>query len=229
MVEFPMRNFEGEKEMRSINDKSFKYKKTYARPMLNLAIGFLLYSFIVLLLVFSNAASEQQFLEGSYLANVVSKREVISVKEEKEIEKVLKSSPNVSEVSIFSIKDFENEDGSFTYDIEGKTPVYYYKKPLWVLEGAGVRLIGAAYAANDPWYLDITYRSFEGLLLRMFLIGAISYWTLFSSWASINAYHQKRFKIGWFFAFVFFNVIGYWLYNYVNRDKTQKKISFLGM
>ncbi|PEA36645.1 hypothetical protein COJ23_24640 [Priestia megaterium] len=37
-------------------------------------------------------------------------------------------------------------------------------------------------------------------------------WTLFTIWAIINAYHQKRLRIKWILIFLLFNALGYLIY-----------------
>ncbi|MGE6686157.1 hypothetical protein ACQKEV_16330, partial [Paenisporosarcina sp. NPDC076907] len=67
---------------------------------------------------------------------------------------------------------------------------------------------------------------FAALIL---LVGVAIYWTLFSIWAIINAYHNKRLNIGWVLAFIIFNVLGYLVYKLSQQitngfliNKTQK-------
>lgn len=56
------------------------------------------------------------------------------------------------------------------------------------------------------------------LMIVVFLIGVAVYAVLFTIWATINAYHQKRLTIGWILIFALLNVVGYWIYK-LSREK----------
>lgn len=46
----------------------------------------------------------------------------------------------------------------------------------------------------------------DTLVPLSFYIGAAVYATLFTIWATINAYHHRRLNIGWIIMFALFNV-----------------------
>ncbi|MEJ9233443.1 hypothetical protein LAV79_29620, partial [Peribacillus butanolivorans] len=57
------------------------------------------------------------------------------------------------------------------------------------------------------------------------LIGFAIYATLFTIWATINAYHHKRLNVGWVIAFALLNVVGYLIYFLVGKKVPSKTIS----
>jgi hypothetical protein len=56
-------------------------------------------------------------------------------------------------------------------------------------------------------------------------IGVAVYATLFTIWATINAYHHRRLNIGWIIVFALFNVLGYLVYRLVGRKVQLNAIS----
>jgi hypothetical protein len=78
--------------------------------------------------------------------------------------------------------------------------------PKWFYEYADNGSIG------DKLFLPMEILRFDDLVLIRLHTGVAIYWTLFTIWGTINAYHHKRFNIGWIMVFAIFNVLGYWVY-----------------
>jgi membrane protein DedA with SNARE-associated domain len=75
------------------------------------------------------------------------------------------------------------------------------------------------YATEDEWFLHIESKNLATLVGYMLTAGITVYVALFTIWATINAYHHRRLNLGWIIVFVILNVLGYWLYLLVDRNK----------
>jgi len=225
-IEIAIERFGGEKEMRSIVGQLFKAQKTFAKGVLYLAIGFLVVSLSIFSFLWQNAESHANKLSiiGTQISNELENKEVITLKMKKDIARLVDSTKHISEVSIYNSKDIRTEGKDFVfYNTELKNPEYQYKRTLWAPKWLGTDFF--PYGSGDKqWYVEMKYRSFGTLEAVVLFVGVAIYWTLFSIWAIINAYHHRRLNVGWILLFSLFNVLGYFVYYFFWKKSNNKLI-----
>ncbi|WP_236717636.1 hypothetical protein [Rummeliibacillus stabekisii] len=130
----------------------------------------------------------------------------------KEIASLIESTDFISEVSVYNSKKIRaEEDSTVIYNTDIVKPDYQYKRIVWSPEWLAHNLF--PYANGDKeWYVEMKHRSFDAFAVYVLLAGLTIFWTLFTIWATINAYHHKRLNIGWIIVFALFNVLGYVVY-----------------
>jgi hypothetical protein len=106
---------------------------------------------------------------------------------------------------IYRINIYDDKKLFYYGDVE---PEYSYEKIQISPDYLYVNNYGYG-ESNDTWHVDIDSKGYKIMAAGILLLGIVIYWTLFSIWAIINAYHRKRLNIGWIIAFALFNVIGY--------------------
>ncbi|MFC0472275.1 hypothetical protein ACFFHM_17705 [Halalkalibacter kiskunsagensis] len=74
-------------------------------------------------------------------------------------------------------------------------------------------------SGNDNWYVITERNSYHTLSVLSLLLLGFLYWSLFSIWAMINAYHERRLNLKWSFVFVLFNVAGYLVFRHVSNKE----------
>ncbi|MDP9725943.1 hypothetical protein COD13_27525 [Priestia megaterium] len=218
-IAIAIERFGGEKEIRSIIEKLFEVQKIFAKRVLYIAVGFLVLTLSIVGFLWQNAESNAQEISeiATQIADELKDKEVVTIEMKREIERLVESTNYISEVSIYNSKGIRSEGENFVgYNTEAKKPDHQYKRMVWAPKWLGVDLY--TYANGDEqWYVEMKQRSFGSLETVVLFVGLAIYWTLFSIWAIINAYHQKRLNIGWIFIFVLFNIFGYLIYLFVGR------------
>lgn len=86
-------------------------------------------------------------------------------------------------------------------------------------------LIDLGYMYDTEWYVQMESIKLFAFVPFISLIGFTIYATLFTIWATINAYHHKRLNVGWVIAFAFLNVFGYLAYFVFGKRVQSKSIS----
>ncbi|MGF6949832.1 sterol desaturase/sphingolipid hydroxylase (fatty acid hydroxylase superfamily) [Neobacillus sp. B4I6] len=87
-------------------------------------------------------------------------------------------------------------------------------------------LIDLGYDLNSTnWYVQIESKKLFAFIPFISFIGFAIYATLFTIWATINAYHHRRLNAGWVLSFAILNVVGYLLYFLVGNRVQTKTIS----
>ncbi|OZU89598.1 hypothetical protein CIL03_00150 [Virgibacillus indicus] len=222
-IKIAIERFGGEKEMRSVIGQLFKAQKIFAKWVLNLAVICLITTVTVFGVIW--AMEEQNSHENSIVAtnifDVLEGKETISEDMEEEIKDYIQETDQISKVKIFNVKDVkresENYSSIFEYVKKAK-PNYQYQRAVWAPEWLLVDFF--PYGNGDSeWYVDMETRHFSSFMTLVLFVGVAVYATLFTIWATVNAYHHKRLNIGWILAFALLNVIGYLIYFLVGKRK----------
>ncbi|WLD94296.1 permease prefix domain 1-containing protein [Alkalihalobacillus sp. AL-G] len=227
-INVAMERFGGEKEMRSVVGQLFKVQKVFAKWVLNLA----LISFFTTAIVFGViwSTEEQNAHENSivatYIFDVLEGKEVISEDMEEEIIDLVRETDQISKVKIFNVRDLkkesENYSSIFEY-IKNAKPNYQYQRAVWAPEWLLVDFF--PYGNGDSeWYVEMETRHIGSFMTLVLFVGVTIYVTLFTIWATINAYHHRRLNAGWVIAFALFNIVGYLVYYLVGKRKQLFKI-----
>lgn len=233
-IEIAIKRFGGDKEMRSIVSQLFKAQKTFAKWVLYLAVTFLLMSIVTVVIHRQNAESESNQISevATKIDRLLGKETSITPKMETKIENWIKDTDFITQVKIYNVKELKKNADYNDYDrgifdyVEQKQikPDYQYKRTVW----APVWLYPEFFPygnGDDEWLVTMKKRYFNIPLLTVLIAGVTAYWTLFSIWAIINAYHHKRLNVVWIFIFVLLNFVGYLVYPLSGKKILSKKIS----
>ncbi|MDR7002035.1 permease prefix domain 1-containing protein [Neobacillus niacini] len=219
-IQIAIERFGGENEIRSIVGQLFKAQKIFAKRVLYIALAFLLLSLSVFGFLYQKTESEMNELSiiATQINNILENKEVISPEMKQKIETLVKGTNHISSVKVFNvnnIKQGEDYENIFNY-VENAKPDYLYQRIVW-----GPKWLGTDFYpygnGDDHWYTEMEHRSFGMLETVVLFVGMAVYWTLFSIWAIINAYHQKRLNAGWTLMFIVFNVLGYFIYRLLEK------------
>ena len=204
-IDLAMKRFGGEKEMRFAITEMFKVQGVFAKWVLYLAVGFLIINFSIFGLILWNENNNMDELSSitEQISEKLNEAGTITPDIQKEVESIVERTGYLTEVSIYKSIGFD----------ESQTPDYEYKRTIWSPKWMGAEsfLYGNG---NEQWFIKMMYRTFDTLLVVMLFAGLSIYWTLFSIWAIINAYQQRRLKISWIITFILLNVMGYLIYRY---------------
>lgn len=214
-IEIAIERFGGETEMRSIVGQLFNAQTVFAKWVLYIAIAFLVIGSTVTGLAF--AMNAQYKNENSKIAativGMLTNKEVIPDDIQTEIKKLVQHTDQISQVQIYKTKDVKSEtEHGTSYFNHDAMPVYQYDRSVWALDR-----IDYYYAIGDEWFVHLesnyAVAYFDFILTASIAIYAV----LFTIWATINAYHHRRFHVGWIFVFALLNVIGYMVYRLLER------------
>lgn len=224
-IELAIDRFGGEQELRSIVAQLFQAQKTFAKWVLYCSVGVLLISlsFFVFIWQYEEQHSHELSNISSQIFDELRGKNDISPEVKKEIARLAGSTDFLSDVRIYNSKSIRTDGkDSVFYNTELMRPDYQNKRIVWAPEWLDVEFF--PYGNGDgQWYVEMKDRSFESLAVYILLGGLAIYWTLFTVWAIINAYHHRRLNIGWIIVFASFNCVGYLVY-YVFGKRTQFKI-----
>lgn len=201
-IEIAIERFGGEKEIRSVIGQLFKTQKTFAKWVLYTATAFLLISTLIFSIVMPIEKSklDQSNQGASQILNSLGDNKGVSAQLETDIQEIVQNSVRITGISI--------------YDYEGTEAIYSFREKglfsIW--NNMGFLSYNSYGESNNTWHVEIESKSYEGTAIYLLLVGIIVYWTLFTIWATINAYHHKRLNVGWIIVFALFNVIGYLIY-----------------
>jgi hypothetical protein len=212
-IEIAIERFGGEKEMRSIVGQLFKAQKMFAKWVLYISIAFLVVSSIISGVVFK-FESKKVDISAQIATQILGKlgdNKAVSVEVKEDIQAIIQDSDFIYRINIYDDKKLF----SYTGDVE---PEYSYEKIQTSPDYLYVNNHGYG-DSNDTWHVGIYTKSYEATAVGILLLGFTIYWTLFTIWATINAYHHKRLNAGWVIAFALLNVIGYFLYFLVGKRK----------
>lgn len=225
-IDIAIERFGGEKEMRLIVGQLFQAQKTFAKWVLFCSVAFLLIFLSIFGFVwqYEEQHSHELSVIATQVADELKGEEVVSSEMKKEIARLVESTDFISDVSIYSSKKIRTEDdGTIFYNTEIVKPDYQYKKIVWSPEWLAHDFF--PYGNGDKeWYVEMKYRSFDTFAGYVLLGGLAIYWTLFTIWATINAYHNRRLNVGWVLAFSFLIVIGYLFFVLVGKRVQSKTI-----
>jgi hypothetical protein len=218
-ISIAIERFGGEQEIRSIVGQLFKAQKTFAKWVLFLSIGIVLFTVSAFGFIWSN--EEENANENSIVATQISEilhnRNNITEEMEKEISSLIKGTDQISKVEIYNVSNVDNVNLVIDY-VRDTKPDYRYEQSVWNPKWLQADFF--PYANWDKeWYVGMETRH-TGYWMGIILFSGIAiYATLFTIWATINSYHHRRLNIGWLLAFALLNVIGYLIYVLVGRRK----------
>lgn len=227
-IELAIERFGGEKEMRSIVGQLFKAQKIFAKWMLYIAVSILFLSLFIfgLLYIQSDSDANELSVIATHINDVLENKEVISPDMGNEIERFIESTNQIASVEIIDVSDIKKTEDFGGYGdvfnyVEQAKPDYQYKRIVWAPEWLSPDFYDYGNGDNQ-WYVNMKHRSFGDLESLVLFVGLAIYWTLFSIWAVINAYHQKRLNIGWTLTFIVFNIVGYLVYSVVGKQPIRR-------
>ncbi|WP_088102899.1 permease prefix domain 1-containing protein [Halalkalibacter urbisdiaboli] len=220
-IEIAIERFGGEKEMRSVVGKLFNAQKMFAKSVLYCSVVFLLLSLSIFGFVwqYEEQHSHELSVIATQIADELEGKEVVSSELEKEVARLVESTDFISEVSIYNSKNIRTEGENYvSYNTDLMKPDYQYKRIVWAPEWLAHDFY--PYGNGDKeWYVEMEHRNFGTFGSYVLLVGVAIYATLFTIWATINAYQHRRLNAGWVIAFALLNVVGYLLYVLVGKRK----------
>ncbi|MGP4079412.1 permease prefix domain 1-containing protein [Pseudalkalibacillus sp. R45] len=225
-IDIAIERFGEETELRSIVGQLFEVQKLFAKRILYLAIGSLLLTLSVFLFHWQNAESNAHELSiiATDIFDELENTAAIPSELSKEIEQLVLKTNHIVEVSIYDSNKIRREGINFvSYNTDVAEAEYQYERTLWAPKWLGVDFFPYGNG-NEQWYVEMRHRSFGTLFTIILFVGIAIYWTLFTIWATVNAYHQKRLNILWVIAFGLLNVLGFIIYHF-STNKNQQRIS----
>ncbi|MCM3743211.1 permease prefix domain 1-containing protein [Sporosarcina luteola] len=213
-IEIAIGRFGGEKVMRSVVDQLSKAQKTFAKWVLYTAIACLLISAFIFSTVKSIEKSklDQSNQVASQIVHNLGDSERVPTKLKTDIQEIVQSSRRIIGISIY------NHEKLISTNIPVE-PIYSYREEIlpntW--NSTGFPIINGNGESNNTWHVEIETASYEGAAIILLLVGLGLYWTLFTIWATINAYHHRRLHVGWIIVFATLNIFGYFIYRLVGN------------
>ncbi|MGM7683001.1 permease prefix domain 1-containing protein [Cytobacillus sp. Hm23] len=214
-IEIAIERFGGEKEMRLVVSQLFKAQKIFAKWVLYTAIAFLLISTLIFSIVIpiEKVNLDQNNQVASQILNSLGDIERIPTQLETDIQKIVKNSERIIGISLY---DYEKLFSS----AEDPEPIYSSREEglfnFW--NNIGFLSYNGYGESNNTWHVSIESKSYEGTAIILLLVGIVVYWTLFTIWATINAYNHKRLNVGWVIVFTLLNILGYLIYKLVRKS-----------
>jgi hypothetical protein len=220
-VELAIKRFGGGKELRDGIGAMFVKQRYFAKTILYIAIAFLLIPSLLFLYYWNTESDYSMDADGNltYFIKVVGDHNTITEEMKTKIERVVNIKPYIYNVKIYDSEKLFSEG-------KRPSPVYEYRKGdlnalADYLRDTSLGIGGLSFG-NEQWYFKVELKSYNELLSNLILpIGVIIYWVLFTIWATINAFHQRRLNLGWIITFSLFNVVGYLLFYLVGKKKKQ--------
>lgn len=212
-INIAIERFGGEKEMRSVVGQLFKAQKVFAKWMLYLAIAVFLFTVTTFGFIWS--IEEENANENSIIAtdifDVLKGSTSISKDMEEEIKILVQETDQISKVEIYNVSGVANNNLIFDFVRDAK-PDYRYEQKVWNPTWLKADFFPYGNGDGKQWYVDMETRHIGDLMSIILFSGIAIFLTLFTIWATINAYHHKRLNVGWILVFALFNVIGYLFY-----------------
>lgn len=215
-IDIAIERFGGEKVMRSVVGQLFKAQKTFSKWVIYTAVAFLLISILIFSIVIpiEKSKSNQSNQVASQILNSLGVNEEIPIQLEIDIREIVQNSERITGISIY-------DDEKLFSSTESVEPLYSFREEgsfnIW--NNTGFLNYHGYGESNNTWHVSIDSKSYEGTAFILLLVGIVVYWTLFTIWATINAYHHRRLNAGWVLAFALLNVIGYLIYVLVGKRK----------
>jgi hypothetical protein len=213
--------FGGENEIRSIVTQLFQAQKVFAKRVLYIALAFLILTSIVcgILWAMDSADINENMMVAREIHTRLEGQDAISQDTKEGIFSLLQDENQILNLQIYKMEDVERVSGSdsVSYHLTGAAPIYEYgvfndpTKPRWMLHESSYPL------NNSDWYVQMETITLFSFIPFIFNAGIAIYATLFTIWATINAYHHRRLHAGWVIAFALLNVVGYLIYVLIGR------------
>lgn len=115
----------------------------------------------------------------------------------------------------------------YIFDQSGYEPAYSVKNggEFNVWNNMGFLAYFQHSQSNGNWEVVVESKNYQNTPILLLLICIPIYWTLFTIWAIVNAYHHRRLNVVWIFVFALFNFVGYFAYRLIgNRQLYVSKI-----
>jgi hypothetical protein len=224
-ITIAIQRFGEEKEMRAVIGQLFEIQKIFAKRVLYVAIVCLILTISIGIFLWKIDDSTAQGISetSTLISNELENKDVITLDMKRKIEELVEDTNYISAVTIYNSKDIRSFDKNFfEYNWESKKPDFQYERMVWAPKWLGAEFYTSGNG-NANWYVLLDNRSFEKLQVIVIFMGGAIYWTLFSIWAIINAYHQKRLRIRWISIFVLLNVFGYLIYYFTGIQGPSSK------
>lgn len=223
-IELAIQRFGGENELRSVVNQIFRVQRIFAKRLLMIAIGFLIVgiSLFGISIWKAESYSDQQSEVATQIFNLLQGETQITSSMKKRIKNLADHTDHIRDIQIYNVRDIPTEKAykdvfDYVYDKHTK-PEYTYSKNVWNPNWLHADFHNYGNG-DDKWYVNMQVRYFNDLITLAFLGGPVVYWTLFTIWATINAYHHKRLHVGWVMLFAGTNVIGYLIFYLVGRRR----------
>lgn len=227
-IDVAIERFGGEQEMRSIVGQLFKAQKSFAKWVLYLALAVLLFTVSAFGYLWS--LEEENANENSEVATqvltILQDKTSVSDDMKNKINSLIDGTDQIANVEIYDVSSVKNTNMVFDYVRDAK-PEYRYEQKVWSPKWLQADLFPYGNGDGKQWYVEMETRHMSDLMSIILFSGMAIYITLFTIWATVNAYHHRRLTIGWIVAFGVFNVFGYLVY-YLAGKKRSRKLSVNG-
>jgi hypothetical protein len=215
-----IKRFGEEKEIRNVIRQLFEIQKIFAKRVLYIAIVCLIVTMSSFYFLWKMEESTFQGIDDtrSLISYELKDKDVITRDMKRKIEALVEDTNYISEVAIYKSKNVISRAGEnyVEYNWKSVQPDFQYQRTVWAPKWLGADF-DTFENGDEQWVVSIDNRSFHRLEVVVLFVGMAIYWTLFTIWAIINAYHQKRLRTGWVFIFVLFNILGYLIYYFTGR------------
>jgi len=221
-----IKRFGEEKEIRAVIGQLFEIQKVFAKRVLYIAVVCLIVTMSSFYFLWEVEESTAQGISDtrSLISYELKDKDVITRDMKRKIEALVEDTNYVSGVTIYKSKNVISRAGEnyVEYNWKSVQPDFQYQRTVWAPKWLGADF-DTFENGDEQWVVSIDNRSFSRLEAVVLFVGMTIYWTLFTIWAIINAYHQKRLRIGWVFIFVFFNILGYLIYYFTGIQSRSPK------
>ncbi|MCE4052071.1 permease prefix domain 1-containing protein [Bacillus sp. Au-Bac7] len=219
-IEIAISRFGGENEIRSVVGQLFKAQKVFAKWVLYLAVSCLITTvtlFGVIWFIEEQNANENSIV-ATNIFDVLNEKGTISNDTEKEIQGFVQETDQISRVEIYDVSTIGNSNLLFDYVRDAK-PDYRYEQKVWNPKWLQADFFPYGNGDGKRWYVEMETRNIGTLMAIILFAGMAVYVTLFTIWATVNAYNHRRLNIGWIFVFALLNIVGYLIYFLVGKRK----------
>ncbi|MDJ0333451.1 permease prefix domain 1-containing protein [Planococcus sp. S3-L1] len=216
-IQLAIERFGGEQEMRSIVGQLFKAQRIFANWILYLAITVLLLSIVAFVLIsaYENENASENSEVATAVHEVLRSQSSLTDSMKTEIAALIDGTDQISEIKIYNVSGV-GINSVFGY-VENAKPEYQYSKSVWSPDWLLANFYPYGSGGGNKWYVEMETRLIGSWMGIILFSGLAIYATLFTIWATINAYHHKRLNVAWIIAFAFFNIIGYLVYILVGK------------
>ncbi|MED4067592.1 permease prefix domain 1-containing protein [Priestia megaterium] len=225
-ITIAIKRFGEEKEIRAVIGQLFDIQKVFAKRVLYIAVVCLIVTMSSFYFLWEVEESTAQGISDtrSLISYELKDKDVITRDMKRKIEALVEDTNYVSGVTIYKSKNVISRAGEnyVEYNWKSVQPDFQYQRTVWAPKWLGADF-DTFENGDEQWVVSIENRSFSRLEAVVLFVGVTIYWTLFTIWAIINAYHQKRLRIGWVFIFVFFNILGYLIYYFTGIQSRSPK------
>jgi len=218
-IQLAIERFGGEQEMRSVVGQLFKAQRIFANWILYLAITVLLLSIVAVGLIsaYENENASENSEVASAVHEILTSQGSLTDSMKTEIAALIDGTDQISKVEIYNVNGV-GVNSVFDY-VESAKPEYQYSKSVWSPDWLLANFYPYGSGGGNKWYVEMETRLIGSWMGIILFSGLAVYATLFTIWATINAYHHRRLNIAWIIAFAIFNVVGYLVYILVGKRK----------